>query len=74
MRIAILTNRTWNDAGLLREYFSAKGFGRYLEFGGTPKFVFRALDLAARIAELAGLTVEKVVEDLKADYAAAEVA
>lgn len=72
MRVAILTNRTWNDAGLLREYFTARGFGKYLEFGGTPNLVFRALDMAKRIAVLAGISLEKAIEDLKADYAASE--
>ena len=68
MNAPIYTARTANDAGLLRQYL-AQRFGQYIAGNGrlphaTARFVERSI---ARLAKMAGTTVEQIAADLKAD-------
>jgi len=61
-----------NDAGLLREYI-AHEYGQALFLGGCIYSVYsNAMRLVRRLARLAGLSVESVLADLRADFEAME--
>lgn len=60
---------TWNDAGLLREYFTEK-FGEFCAFGGSPETARRAKSIAARLAAISGKTIVQVYADAREAAAA----
>lgn len=62
------TTQTYNDAGLLRAYI-AERFGQGFEYGMSPDRYHRAIRLSKRLATLAGLSLETVIETAKTDAA-----
>lgn len=57
------------DAGLFRQ-FMVQRHGATLTYGGMQGQMERAMRLVKQLARVAGLTVEKVLADIQADYEA----
>ena len=61
------TNRTFKDAGLMREYLAAR-YGSVLEFGSTPGTYFHAIRVCRILARMTSQTVEAVIDTIRNDY------
>lgn len=68
-----MTITEMRDAGLLRERV-AKVYGQVLTFGGSDAAWFHAMRLVRRLARMTAQSIDAVLFDIRADYAAIEEA
>jgi len=61
-----MTNETWNDAGLLRQYVVDR-FAHQLAAGFHQEAFSRALRLCTRIAQLTGGDRDAIFNDIAAE-------
>lgn len=64
-------HKTWNDAGLLRQYLT-RHHGAILTYGGETGRYFDAVRLAKRLARLADLPLDEVIATIGRDFNAME--